>query len=131
MKRSFMLKQKFFFWIYMTFWWIPGVKGLILVREASYLFPPRSFQNFCVKKILKISFSHIFVVPQKVLWSLHKTFWSTRKKCNVNFKFFFASSGIGAERVKNLHVYRAISQWPKNVFNLGDHLVCSQHFPKN
>ena len=41
---------------------------------------------------LKFLFSHVFVVPQKVLWSLNKTFWGTTEvwKCeNKNLKSIF------------------------------------------
>ena len=41
---------------------------------------------------LKFLFSHVLVVPQKVLWSLNKTFWGTTEvwKCeNKNLKLIF------------------------------------------
>ena len=54
---------------------------------------------------LKFLFSHVFVVPQKVLWrslGLHKTFWGTSKKCeNKNLlDFYFNINFLNAQEGK-------------------------------
>ena len=52
---------------------------------------PTHFRNFFEINYLKYLFSHFFVVPKKVSCGLHKTFFSTTKRCeykNLSQDFF-------------------------------------------
>ena len=76
------------------FFWIKAVSEVAFGIQSKHLrwsffqkyftavnfFAPCISESY-IKLKLKFLFSHFFVVPQKVLWSLHKTFWGTTKKC--------------------------------------------------
>ena len=84
---------------------------------------PTHFRNFFEINYLKYLFSHFFVVPKKVSCGLHKTFFSTTKRCeyknlskdffskcdqNLHFLADTFTEGILNGRFHFLHIFCAV-----------------------